>query len=57
MTVQWTGHIPQAMQRHGASLKPCGDAAIRNKANENIQPDSPPRVIAEPGRSADAQAA
>ena len=25
MTVQWTVHIPQAMQRHGASIKPCAD--------------------------------
>src|ERR1044072_9494496 len=34
MPVQWTAHIPQAMQRHGGSLKPEaeaeGDAAVKS---------------------------
>ena len=27
MPVQWTAHIPQAMQRHGGSIKPEVEAA------------------------------
>ena len=26
MPVQWTAHIPQAMQRHGGSIKPADSA-------------------------------
>lgn len=48
MTVQWTVHIPQAMQRHGASVKPCADTT-RDKMmayrvqQATVQSDMPPR--------------
>ena len=29
MPVQWTAHIPQAMQRHGGSIKPQADSRVR----------------------------
>jgi hypothetical protein len=47
MTVQWTVHIPQAMQRHGGSVRPCADTA-RDKATIDrvqqaaAQSDMPP---------------
>jgi hypothetical protein len=48
MTVQWTVHIPQAMQRHGASIKPCADAPcdttmVHRVQQANAQSDMPPR--------------
>ena len=55
MTVQWTGHIPQAMQRHGASLKPCGDPADR-RTNTKIQSETLPKPV-EPDMPAQKQAA
>jgi hypothetical protein len=47
MTVQWTVHIPQAMQRHGASIKPCADTPCDTTMayrvqQANAQSDMPP---------------
>jgi hypothetical protein len=53
MTVQWTVHIPQAMQRHGGSVKPCADVT-RDKmifdrlAQATVQSDMPPARDGEP---------
>ena len=49
MTVQWTVHIPQAMQRHGASIKPCADTPCDTTMayrvqQANAQSDMPPRL-------------
>lgn len=52
MTVQWTCYIPQAMQRQGASLKPCGDPADRRtkpkiqEAPKEAEPEEPARQAA-----------
>jgi hypothetical protein len=48
MTVQWTVHIPQAMQRHGASVKPCADTTrdrmlAYRVQQATVQSDMPPR--------------
>ena len=47
MTVRWTVHIPQAMQRHGASIKPCADTPCDTTMayrvqQANAQSDMPP---------------
>jgi hypothetical protein len=34
MPIQWTTHIPQAMQQHGASRKPRPDTAAETAAAE-----------------------
>ena len=34
MPIQWTAHIPQAMQQHGASRKPRPDTAVETAAIE-----------------------
>jgi hypothetical protein len=57
MTVQWTVHIPQAMQRHGASIKPCADTTCDNTTayrvqQANAQSDMSPRRTGEAGEAA-----
>ncbi len=57
MTVQWTAHIPQAMQRHGASIKPCadttGDKTMAYRVQQaNAQSDMPPRRTDEAAEAA-----
>ena len=57
MTVQWAVHTPQAMQRHGASIKPCADIpcdkTVAYKIQQaNAQSDMPPRRIDEVAEAA-----
>ena len=57
MTVQWTVHIPQAMQRHGASIKPCADTPcdktmVYRVQQANAQSDMPPRRTDEAAEAA-----
>jgi len=57
MTVQWTVHIPQAMQRHGASIKPCADTPCDKTMayrvqQANAQSDMPPRRVDEAAEAA-----
>jgi hypothetical protein len=51
MTVQWTVHIPQAMQRHGASIRPsntpCDNTMAYRVQQANAQSDMPPRRTGE----------
>jgi hypothetical protein len=52
MTVQWTVHIPQAMQRHGGSVRPCAGTARETAILERVQQaaaqsDMPPAPPAE----------
>ena len=37
MPIQWTGHIPQAMQQHGASRKPRPDDESDALAEQKFQ--------------------
>ena len=57
MTVRWTVHIPQAMQRHGASIKPCADTPcdktmVYRVQQANAQSDMPPRRTDEAAEAA-----
>jgi hypothetical protein len=52
MPVQWTVHIPQAMQRHGGSIAPeveaeC-DEAMSRFFRALRQPEAPPSPWVEP---------
>ena len=37
MPVQWTAHIPQAMQRHGGSIKPEAEAECDEAMSSFLQ--------------------
>jgi len=41
MPIQWTGHIPQAMQQHGASRKPRPDDESTTLAEQKFQSGQP----------------
>ena len=37
MPVQWTAHIPQAMQRHGGSIKPQSEREADEAMNQLLR--------------------
>jgi hypothetical protein len=41
MPIHWTGHIPQAMQQHGASRKPRPDDESTTLAEQKFQSGQP----------------
>ena len=46
MPVQWTAHIPQALQRHGGSIKPQADSECDEAMNRflaGLRQVEPPR--------------
>ena len=47
MPVQWTAHVPQALQRHGGSIKPEVEAECDEAMNRFLaglrQAEPPPR--------------
>ena len=55
MPVQWTAHIPQAMQRHGGSIKPEAEAECDEAMNSFLKAMRRPEPPREPDNRADAR--